>query len=77
MLLQVRAEVKHRLPKPQTASVQVMLNRRRKLPLQQRLRLAFAQSRLHHQVTHLGKGDEECHGSMYPAMIKAIFCACS
>lgn len=44
MLLQVRAEVKHRLPQPQTAGVQVMLNRRRKLPLQQRLRLAFPQS---------------------------------
>jgi hypothetical protein len=44
MLLQLHAEVKHRLPKPQTARVQVMLNRRRKLPLQQRLRLALPQA---------------------------------
>jgi hypothetical protein len=61
MLLQLHAEVKHRLPQPQAAGVQVMLNRRRKLPLQQRLGLAFPQSRLHQDVTHLGKGDQECH----------------
>ncbi len=61
MLLQVCAEVKHGLPEPKTAGVEVVLHGRRLLILQQRLRLALPQTCLHHQVTHLRKGDEEGH----------------
>ena len=64
MLLQVRTEVKHCLPQPQSAGMQVVRHGRRKLLLQQRLRLPLPQPGLHHDFTHLGKGDEESHGRL-------------